>query len=134
MDFVLPYKLTILMVGLTGFLMLLQLAISDVISIKSKHTPGYAVQEDHKDLLFRAHRAFANSNESVGLFVLFVLFGILSGANPSWLNAMAVCFWVGRVGHMLCYYTGLSTLRSIAFGISFIGLIGMFITGIGSWL
>ncbi|MGJ8679482.1 MAPEG family protein [Paraglaciecola sp.] len=133
MDFILPYKLTVLVLGLSGLLFWLQLIIADVVSIKLKHPPGFSVEQSHNSFLFRSSRVFANSNESVGILVLFALFGILSAANPTWLNNSALMYLVGRIGHMFFYYFDLKFLRSTAFGISFIALLGMFISGAYAW-
>ena len=128
------YKLTVLVLGLSGLLFWLQLALVDVLGIKMKHTPGYAIEQNHESILFRANRAFANSNESIGILILLTIFAILSSANPIWLNGLAVAYLIGRVCHMACYYLNLKLLRSASFAISFIALLGMFIVGILSWL
>ena len=47
MEFNEAYKLTVLVLGLTGFLFWLQLALVDVLGIKMKHTPGYAIEQNH---------------------------------------------------------------------------------------
>jgi uncharacterized MAPEG superfamily protein len=128
------YKLTVLVLGLSGLLFWIQLAVADIVSIKAKHPPGFSITQDHGSLLFRAHRVLANSNESAAILILFALFGILSSANPAWLNGCALAYLVGRVGHMIFYYGNLKIARSVAFAISFCALLGMFITGFVSWL
>ncbi|BBN83671.1 hypothetical protein PA25_36560 [Pseudoalteromonas sp. A25] len=134
MDFIVPYNITVLVMGLSGLLIWLQLAVVDVAAIMAKHTPGYAIAEDHRSFLFRAHRAFANTNESIGVFILFALFSILSLASPEWLNGFALLYLSGRVAHMLFYYFGQKLLRSTGFAISYIALLGMFGTGLFAWL
>jgi len=134
MEFNEAYKLTVLVLGLTGFLVWLQLALVDVLGIRMKHTPGYAIEQNHESLLFRANRTLSNSNESIGILILLSLFAILSSANPAWLNGFAIAYLVGRVCHMACYYLNLKLLRSASFAISFVALLGMFIVGILSWL
>lgn len=133
MEFLDPYNTTILVMGLAGLTFFIQLAIADVIGLKAKHTPGYPISADHNNLHFRASRALSNSNESVGIFILFVCFGILSSANPEWLNISSIVYLVGRIAHMLCYYANLKALRSIAFSISFLALMAMFVVGILPW-
>lgn len=128
-----PYGITILVAGLTGLLLLIQLFVADVAAIKSKHTPGYPIESDHESFLFRATRAHANTNESVAALILFVIFGIFSSASPLYLNIFSVVYLVGRIAHMCCYYANLKLLRSIAFGLGLIGLIGMFVVGLISW-
>ncbi len=128
-----PYKMTILMLGLSGFLLLVQLLVADVVGILRKQIPGYPVNVDHDDLLFRVARAHANNNESVAAFVLFAAFGIASGASPEMLNAFSLTYFLGRLAHMIFYYSGLSTLRSISFGLSVVGLLGMFTASAIQW-
>ncbi len=134
MEFIEPYNITVLVIGLTGFTLFLQLLLTDIIGIKVKHTPGYPISPEHNDLHFRSSRAFANTNESVAIFILLVSFAILSSANPDYLNLYSVLYLVGRVGHMLFYYANLKLLRSVSFGISLLGLIAIFIVGILAWL
>ncbi len=119
--------------GLAGLALFLQIIIVDIIGLKAKHIPGYPIQPDHNDLLFRASRTLSNTNESVAIFILFVGFAILSSANPHWLNISAVVYLVGRLAHMVFYYSNLQLCRSIAFVVSLIGLLAMFIVGILPW-
>ena len=134
MDFNEAYKITVLVLGLSGFLFWIQLALVDILGIKLKHTPGFTVEQSHSSFLFRANRALFNSNESIGILILLSLFAMLSSANPEWLNGFAVAYFVGRVLHMVCYYLNLKLLRSASFAISFVALLGMFIIGALSWL
>lgn len=134
MEFVAPYQLTILMLGLTGFLFWCQLLIADITGIRAKHTPGFSVEQDHERFLFRANRAIANSNESVGVLILASAFAMLSSANAAVLNGFACAYFAARVGHMLSYYANLKILRSVIFAVSFVSLLGMFVTGLLAWM
>lgn len=134
MEFIEPYKLTVLVLGLSGFMFWLQLVVTDAVGIATKHTPGYSIEQNHESFLFRSGRVFSNSNETVGILILFVLFAILSSANAAWLNGLSLAYLGGRVGHMICYYANLKTLRSVSFVISFISLLGMFVVGLLGWL
>jgi uncharacterized MAPEG superfamily protein len=134
MEYMQQYNISVLIIGLTGLMFLVQLLIADVVSIKSKQVPGTRVNEDHNDFLFRATRTYANSTETVGLFILFLLFAVLSGADAKWVNIFSVTYFIGRLSHMLFYYSNLQLLRSGAFVISLIGLIGIFTIGITTWL
>ena len=125
-----PYKLTILVMGLTGLLLIIQVLVADLIAIKEKHTPGFPVEPGHHNLLFRTARAYANTNETIAAFALLALFGLFSQADPYHLNLAAVIYLVGRILHMLTYYGNIKTVRSIAFGIVITGLLGMFASGI----
>ena len=134
MEFIQPYNITVLVMGLAGFTFFVQLVLVDIIGIKVKHTPGYPITPEHDDIHFRSSRALANSNESVAIFILFIGFAILSSANPDWLNQSAILYLVGRVGHMLFYYSNSKLLRSISFGVSLLGLAAIFIVGLLTWI
>jgi uncharacterized MAPEG superfamily protein len=119
--------------GLSGLTFFVQLLVADFVGLKSRHTPGYPIEPNHKNLHFRSVRALANTNESVAIFILLVCFSILSSASANLLNISAIVYLVGRVGHMLCYYSNLKLLRSIFFGVSLLGLAAIFIVGIAKW-
>jgi len=133
LEFIEPYKITVLVMGLSGLTFFVQLLIADIVAIKSRHIPGYPIEPNHNDLHFRSTRALSNTNESVAIFILLVCFSILSSANANLLNISAIVYLVGRVGHMLCYYSNLKLLRSISFGVSLLGLAAIFIIGIIRW-
>lgn len=130
----LPYAPTIWAMGALTALLLIQILVVDVASIKGKHPPGMPVAADHKDFLFRAVRAHANTNESIAGFVLLALFGVLSAASPAWLNGLAWVYVIGRLGHMLCYYADLKLLRSTSFSIALAALVAMLVAGLWPWL
>ena len=133
MEFIEPYKITVLVLGLLALTFLFQLLIVDIVGLKSGHVPGHPIPADHNDALFRAARAVSNTNESVGIFILAVIFSILSSASPEWLSYGALVYLAGRVGHMVFYYSNLKQLRSIAFGFSLIGLAGVLVAGFVPW-
>lgn len=133
MEFIEPYKITVLVMGLSGLVFFIQLIVADIVGIKSRHTPGYPIEPDHNNFHFRSTRALSNTNESVAIFLLLVCFSMLSSANANLLNISAIVYLVGRVGHMLCYYSNLKLLRSISFGGSLLGLVAIFIVGIIEW-
>jgi uncharacterized MAPEG superfamily protein len=130
----LPYVPTILAMGATGALLLVQILVVDVASMKSKHPPGTPVAADQKNFLFRATRAHANTNESIAAFILLALFGLLSAASPGWLNLLCWVYVAARVGHMLCYYAGQGLLRSISFGISLAALVLILVVDMLAWM
>lgn len=134
MELLEPYKATVLVLGLTGFLFWAQLAVVDIVGIRAKHTPGFAIEQNHGSFLFRSHRALANSNESAGVFALLTAFALLSSASAAWLNGLTVAYLIGRSGHMLFYYANLKVLRSAAFAVSFCSLFGIFLVGLLAWL
>ena len=131
-EWLIPYATTIWMLGLMGVLMLAQLIVLDVAGIRAGHVPGSAVTGDHSHFFFRAARAHANTNESIAIFILAALFGILHNASPWWLNAAAVVYVVARAAHMLCYYANIPLARSGSFVVAFVALIVMLAAGIGA--
>ncbi len=128
------YYITILTVGIVGFLSLVQLVVADLVAIKQKHTPGFPINPDHENFLFRAARAHSNLNESIAIFILFALFGILSSCNPFWLNFFSSIYLVSRISYMSFYYADIKLARSASFGLSVIGLLGMFAVSVAQWM
>lgn len=122
------YYPTVLAMLLAGLLFLVQLLVADVAGIIAKHKPGHPISADSRSFLFRAARAHANTNESIAIFVIFAVVGLLVNANSSWLNALALLYVGGRAGHMATYYAGWSIPRSIMFGVSLLALLGMSVT------
>ena len=134
MEYLELYKTTVLIVGVVGFLMLIQLLVVDVVGMMAKHPPGHSIEANHDDLLFRVVRAQANTNESVAIYILLVLFGMLCGANSYWLAVFSALYAAGRLGHMICYYANIKMARSAAFGLALVGLLGMLVVGVMPWL
>lgn len=120
-----PYTPSVIALGAMGGLLVLQLLVLDLAGIRSGHKPGMPVEPDQASLLFRAARAHANTNESIGAFVALMLAGIMLGANAQWLNGLCWTFVAARVAHMAFYYAGRSTLRSAAFGLGLLAQLGM---------
>ncbi len=131
-DWLVPYATTIWSMGTVGGLLLLQIVVLDVAGIRAGHRPGMPVEADPARFLFRASRAHANTNESIAAFMLLATFGILVGASPRWLNGLAAVYVAARVAHMLCYYAGVQLLRSAAFSVGFLALVGMLIVGMAA--
>lgn len=134
MQWIEAYHATVLAMGAAGGLLLLQMVVLDVAGMKARHPPGVPVPPDPRNFLFRATRAHANTNESIAAFALLALSGILSSASPAWLNGLAWTYVLARVGHMLFYYANQGLLRSSAFAIGLIALIGMFAVSLMAWL
>jgi len=129
-DWLAPYAPTIWALGTTGGLLLIQILVADIAGIRVHHAPGTPVPADPTSFLFRAVRAHANTNESVAVFILLALFGILSMVSVSTLNILAWVYVAGRVGHMLFYYAGIAPLRSVSFAVSILALLGMLVLGV----
>lgn len=128
-----PYVPTVLAIGATGGLLLVQLLILDLAGIKARHRPGTPVEADHSNFLFRATRAHANTNESIAGFILLALFAVLSAAPPAWLNTLSWVYVMARIVHMLCYYAGIQLLRSVSFAVGLVALFGMLAVGAWAW-
>jgi len=134
MTYLVNYETTILVFGLIGLMQLVQLLVADVSAIRAGKTPGFSTGPDHGSFVFRAERAFMNTNESVTIFLLFAGFSIMSSANPGWLNSLSVAYGVSRLMHMLFYYFDVKLARSAVFVVSLFALAGMFIVGLMQWL
>lgn len=123
-----PYCFTLLSLWIMGCLMLIQLLIADLVGIRQHHRPGTAVTPD-QGAFFRVSRTLANTNESVAIFLLAAVFGVLSGANPVLMNIGSLIYLAGRIGHMVCYYAAWGIPRSIVFGVSLLGIALMLFAG-----
>lgn len=119
------YHSAALAVAVTGFVLFLSLLVADVAGVIAKKTPGTLAKEDHSSFLFRSNRALGNINESIAIFIIFALVGILSGADAKWLSYFAWAYVGARIAYLFCYWLNIKLLRSICFGISLIGLGGM---------
>ena len=115
-----------------GGLYVAQAFVADAVAIRAKHVPGMPVTSGHDDLLFRATRAQANTNENLAVFLLASLAAILLGANPWWTNGLVWAFVLARLGHMLAYYANQRLLRSTAFSVSVAAVIGLLVVAIGA--
>ena len=131
-DWIAPYSVSVTALGVYGFLHLAQLLVADVIGIVRRHTPGTPVVGDHDDLLFRASRAHANTTESVGAVILIAFFAIATGASPGVSNSLLAGFVACRVVHMIAYYSDLRVLRSVAFGLGVLALLGLLGAGVAA--
>ena len=133
-ELLIPYASTVLAFGAVALLLLVQLLVADVVGLKRGHRPGTPVGANHSDFLFRATRAHANTNESIAAFIILVLLGLLSGAQPAWLNGLAWTYVAARTAHMVFYYFGWHLPRSIAFALSLFALFGMLFVGLSAAL
>lgn len=133
-DIVQPYALTLWCVLTTGGLLLVQLLVADVVGLLNGHVPGAALPAAHDNFHFRATRAHANTNESIAAFLLFVVACVALGAAPGWVNNLSLAYCLARVAHMLFYWLGLGPLRSLAFIVSLVALLGLAIVGFGAAL
>jgi uncharacterized MAPEG superfamily protein len=75
----------------------------------------------------RAQRAHRNMLESLPLFIALVLIAQLIGrANATTLLGCQLFFW-GRLAHWLIYLAGIPWLRTLAWVVSVIGMILIFV-------
>lgn len=125
MELIETYHSTVPATGALATLMLVQLLIADLIGIRAKHIPGTPVEADHKQLLFRAGRAVANTNESIAIYILALLFAVFSGVSADWMSCLAWAFVGLRFGYALCYYLNLQILRSVVFALSLLPIAGL---------
>lgn len=123
------YHLTSYSWGALTLLLVTQITIADIIGIKAKHPPGTPVAANHDNPLFRATRAVANTNESIAVYLLAILFCISQGANPTITGMLSWAYVIGRVAYALCYYLNQQTMRSVCFGFSFLALLALLING-----
>jgi|GEM_PF-3408566 len=114
-----------LAMGLAGGLLLLQLLVADIAGMRVPHIPGAPIEANHKSFIFRASRALGNMNESVAIFILFAIVGIMSASDPLWLGRLALVYTGARAAYMLCYWFNIKLARSAFFGVSLLALLGM---------
>ena len=75
----------------------------------------------------RAARAHRNMLESLVLFAALVLVAQIAGVrNPMTLLGAQLFFW-GRVAHAIIYVAGIPWLRTVAWTVSMIGLLLIFL-------
>ncbi|MEM6703084.1 MAG: MAPEG family protein [Acidobacteriota bacterium] len=108
-----------------GVLHLVQLLVADVVGLRSGHTPGTPVDGGHDDALFRASRAHANTAESLGVLLLFVVAGVLLGGSPLWMSRALWALVALRTLYTLCYWFDQRALRSIVFVLMLLALIAL---------
>ena len=70
-----------------------------------------------------------NTNETIAIFLLGVIFCMLSGANPQQTAIAAWGFVAARGLYALCYYFNLKILRSTVFGVVLLSLLSLVVIG-----
>lgn len=124
------YQPTLITCGAMALLMLVQLIAADMIGIRARHVPGTPVEANHDNALFRASRVVANTNESVAIFVLLIVFALGTSASPDYTSYATYSYVAARVAYALCYYMNLQTPRSVMFGISIVSLAALFLVAV----
>jgi uncharacterized MAPEG superfamily protein len=125
MELVAPYSTAVASYVVMGVLVLIQVVVADAAAMGAGHVPGMPITGGHDDFFFRATRAHANTNENLATFLLLSLAAILLRANAPWTNGFVAVFVVSRAVHMLAYYADQRTLRSTAFVVGAVCLIGL---------
>lgn len=133
-EFLIPYTSALAACVTLGGLIFMQVLVADFAGIKAKHVPGMPVTDGHSSFLFRAVRALANTNETLGLFLLLMFAALLLQASAAWVNGLAWAFVAARGLHMVCYYARWGTARGIVFGVSLLALLGLLICGVQALL
>ena len=134
MEIAQTYSMTVLALGVLAVVMFCQLLLADVIGLRSGHMPGALAPADHDNLLFRATRTVANTNESIAIFILAILFCTMSGAPAAATAYAAWSFVIARILYAVCYYSNLKLLRSSVFGISLLAIAALLVIGCSAWL
>ena len=91
------YYSTLIAIAASGILLFLSLLVADIAGIVAKKIPGSVVEADHEWFVFRSNRALGNLNESIAIFIIFALIGILGGSDAKWLAYFAWGYVVARI-------------------------------------
>lgn len=75
----------------------------------------------------RAQRAHRNMLESLPLFIALVLIAHIAGREQGMTLLGAQLFFWGRVAHWIIYLAGIPWLRTLAWVVSVVGLVLMFV-------
>ncbi len=125
-----PYQSAIAALGGLGFFHVVQILVADVIALRRGHTPGTAAEGGHDDLLFRASRAHANTNESIAAVVLIAGFAIARGTAPGTVAFLCWAILGLRILHGACYWANWQAPRSISFALGIVALLALFGAGV----
>lgn len=75
--------------------------------------------------LARSRRALANLQETLPIFLTLAILSLVLG-EEGWVSLVgAALYFLGRVGHVICYLKGLVPWRSVCFLLALIGTIIM---------
>jgi uncharacterized MAPEG superfamily protein len=75
----------------------------------------------------RAHRAYLNSVEVFAPFAALVIVAQLAGKADAMTAFWAMFFFWTRVVHAIVYWIGLPYIRTIAFVLGFVAVVGIFV-------
>ena len=123
------YESTVLSWGALALLLLIQITVVDIVSLRARHVPGTPVEANHDNLLFRVSRTVANTNESIAAYLVLVLFCIFSGADAAYTGYLSWTYVLGRAAYAVCYYLNLQLPRSACFGVTLLAMVGLLVIG-----
>jgi len=124
-----PYSLTFTAVGVLSALLLVQIAALDIMGLRAKHPAGTPIAADHSISLFRVSRVVGNTNESLGIFILLVIFCLGRNVSPFVTGLLSWVYVGARIAYTLCYYANIKRARSVMFGLAFFALLGLLLAG-----
>ena len=119
-----------LAIGALAALMFIQVLVADIVGLKFGHKPGSDVQADHNNLHFRTVRTVANTNESITVFVLLVMFALGMGASSEYTGYITWGFVTSRLAYAICYYANLPIMRSVCVALSLVMLIALCVVAV----
>ena len=105
------YGHAIVAMAATALLGLLINPLVGIAKMKSGHQAGGKPENNYEDVTYRVDRAYANLTEVMGLFVAATVAAMIAGANPSWVNWLAVIFFISRVLHFIVHYRGIGKMH-----------------------
>ncbi len=70
----------------------------------------------------------------MGVMILLFLFAVLSAADPIWVNRLMIGYLLARVLHTIFYYCSWAAWRGVAFGLSLLCLMGLFVFGLMAFM
>ena len=106
------YASALIALTLLCFIVCIQSVIAGAIGLgKSNEEPGLPLKGTHNDFSFRSLRTYANSVENLPMFGLIVLLAVFIGAEPKWVNWLAVTHVVFRVLYWAVYYSGIGKVE-----------------------
>ncbi|WFE89700.1 MAPEG family protein [Roseibium porphyridii] len=80
----------------------------------------------------RAQAAQANGFEAFPFFAVAVFVAMSQGADPNWIDRLAVLFVLLRLIYVFCYWMDRSTPRSLAWAAAFLTIVGLFTSSLWS--
>lgn len=82
---------------------------------------------DLKGFAGRASRAHLNMMENLPLFIALVLVAQIAGRTNAMTHWGVLLFFWGRVAHAIIYLAGIPGLRTLAWGVSVVGMVQIFL-------